>query len=98
MKYISTTDFTHTGNKPSSPKVGVLITNLGTPNAPTAKALKPYLKQFLSDPRVVEAPRLLWWFILNLVILTFRPAKAAKAYKKVWIVSTICCCNHSQYF
>ncbi len=65
-------------------KVGVLITNLGTPEAPTAKALKPYLKQFLSDPRVVEIPRLLWWLILNLIILNVRPKKSAKAYEEVW--------------
>lgn len=65
-------------------KVGVLITNLGTPDAPTAKALRPYLKQFLSDPRVIEIPRLLWWCILNLVILVIRPPRSAHAYKSVW--------------
>lgn len=65
-------------------RIGVLITNLGTPEAPTAKALRPYLKQFLSDPRVVEIPRLLWWFILNFVILNIRPRRSAKAYKGVW--------------
>ena len=65
-------------------KVGVLITNLGTPNAPTAKALKPYLKEFLSDPRVVEFPRLIWWLILNGIILNVRPRKSAQAYQTVW--------------
>ncbi|WP_188151975.1 ferrochelatase [Teredinibacter waterburyi] len=65
-------------------KVGVLICNLGTPAAPTKQALRPYLKQFLSDPRVVEIPRLIWWFILNVIILNIRPAKSAKAYQQVW--------------
>lgn len=65
-------------------KIGILVTNLGTPEAPTAKALRPYLKQFLSDPRVVEIPRLLWLCILNGIILNLRPAKSAQAYAKVW--------------
>ncbi|MFC6440863.1 ferrochelatase [Bowmanella sp. JS7-9] len=65
-------------------KIGVLITNLGTPQAPTKQALKPYLKQFLSDPRVVEVPRLLWWFILNGIILNVRPKRSAHAYASVW--------------
>ncbi len=64
--------------------IGILLTNLGTPAAPSAKALRPYLKQFLSDPRVVEVPRLLWWLILNGIILNVRPAKSAKAYASVW--------------
>ncbi len=66
------------------PTIGVLVTNLGTPAAPTAAALKPYLKQFLSDRRVVDLPRLLWWPILNLVILNLRPKKSAEAYSEVW--------------
>jgi len=65
-------------------KRGVLLVNLGTPEAPTAQALRPYLKQFLSDPRVVEIPRLIWWFILNLVILPFRPKRSAEAYASIW--------------
>jgi ferrochelatase len=65
-------------------RVGVLVTNLGTPGAPTAAALRPYLKQFLSDHRVVDVPRMLWWFILNLIILNVRPRKSAVAYAKVW--------------
>ncbi|TXS89851.1 ferrochelatase [Parahaliea maris] len=64
--------------------VGVLITNLGTPDAPTTGALRRYLKQFLSDPRVVEVPRLLWWFILNGIILNVRPSRSAAAYREVW--------------
>jgi ferrochelatase len=66
------------------PKAGVLLINLGTPDAPTATAVRPYLKEFLSDPRVVELPRLLWWPILNLVILNTRPAKSAEKYAQIW--------------
>lgn len=65
-------------------KTGVLITNLGTPSAPTKQALKPYLKQFLSDPRIVEIPRLVWWCILNGIILNVRPAKSARSYASIW--------------
>lgn len=80
MKYIGTENFDHE----QAPKVGILLTNLGTPQAPEKKPLRTYLKQFLSDPRVVEVPRLLWWFILNGVILNIRPARSAAAYKTVW--------------
>lgn len=66
-------------------KIGVLLINLGTPDAPTAKALKPYLKQFLSDPRVIEAPRWIWWFILNGIILNTRPRKSAEKYAQIWM-------------
>ena len=69
----------------TAPRTGVLLVNLGTPAAPTAAALRPYLKQFLSDPRVVEIPRLLWWPILNGIILTLRPAASAKKYASVWM-------------
>ncbi len=65
-------------------KVGILLANLGTPDAPTAKALRPYLRQFLSDTRVVEIPRLIWWFILNGIILLVRPKKSAEKYAQVW--------------
>lgn len=65
-------------------KTGVLLTNLGTPEAPTAVAVRPYLRQFLSDPRVVEIPPLLWKPILNLFILTTRPKKSAEKYAKIW--------------
>ena len=65
-------------------KIGVLMINLGTPDAPTAKALRAYLKQFLSEPRIVEFPRWLWWFILNGIILNVRPAKSAKKYEQIW--------------
>lgn len=65
-------------------KVGILIANLGTPDTPTAKALRPYLRQFLSDTRVVEIPRAIWWFILNGIILVIRPKKSAAKYAQVW--------------
>lgn len=66
------------------PKVGILLANLGTPDEPTAKALRPYLKQFLSDTRVIEIPRAIWWFILNGIILNTRPKKSAEKYAMVW--------------
>ncbi|GAA6144177.1 ferrochelatase [Thalassolituus maritimus] len=68
----------------NKPPFGVLIANLGTPEAPTAKAVRAYLREFLSDRRVVDVPRILWWLILNLVILVIRPPRVAKAYAKVW--------------
>ena len=68
----------------SAPRTGVLLVNLGTPDAPTPAALRRYLAEFLSDPRVVEIPRLLWWLILNGVILRVRPAKSAAKYASVW--------------
>jgi ferrochelatase len=66
------------------PRVGVLLANLGTPQAPTAAALRRYLAQFLSDPRVVEIPRALWWPILHGIILRVRPRKSAAKYATVW--------------
>ncbi len=66
------------------PRIGVLLVNLGTPEAPTAPAVKLYLKQFLSDRRVVEIPAILWQPILRGIILNTRPKKSAKAYAKVW--------------
>jgi len=65
-------------------KVGILLANLGTPDAPTAKALHRYLKQFLMDRRVVEIPRFIWWWILNCIILVIRPKKSAEKYAQVW--------------
>ncbi|MBT8143603.1 MAG: ferrochelatase [Gammaproteobacteria bacterium] len=66
------------------PGVGVLVSNLGTPDAPTARALRRYLGEFLADPRVVELPRPLWRLILHGVILRTRPRRSAAAYEKVW--------------
>ena len=68
------------------PKTGVLITNLGSPDAPNKKALKKYLKQFLNDPRVIQpvVGKWVWWFILNGIILNTRPKKSAKLYQSIW--------------
>ncbi|QHM70179.1 ferrochelatase [Mixta intestinalis] len=66
-------------------KPGVLLVNLGTPDAPTAPAVKRYLKQFLSDRRVVDTPRWLWWPILNGIILPIRSPRVAKLYASVWM-------------
>ena len=71
----------------SPPRIGLLIANLGTPDAPEAPALRRYLKQFLSDPRVVEIPRLVWWLILNGIILNTRPKRSAEKYAKVWMAN-----------
>jgi protoporphyrin/coproporphyrin ferrochelatase len=68
----------------ATPKIGVLLVNLGTPDAPTTSAVKRYLKQFLSDRRVVEIPPIIWQPILRGIILNTRPQKSAKAYAKVW--------------
>jgi protoporphyrin/coproporphyrin ferrochelatase len=65
-------------------RTAVLLVQLGTPAAPTASAVRPYLKQFLSDPRVVEIPKLLWQCILRGIILNLRPAKSAAKYAAVW--------------
>ena len=65
-------------------RVAVLLVNLGTPDAPTAPALRRYLAEFLADPRVVEIPRPLWWLILHGVILRTRPAKSAAKYASIW--------------
>jgi len=69
---------------PMSETTGVLLTNLGTPDAPTTPALRRYLREFLWDPRVIELPRWKWWLILNLFVLTTRPKKSAAAYREVW--------------
>lgn len=79
-KYQSISDFAH--DAPSC--TGILITNLGTPDAPTPAAVRRYLAEFLSDPRVVELPRWLWQAVLHGVILRIRPAKAARAYRAIW--------------
>lgn len=78
--YRGAVDFRHDSN----PAVGVMLTNLGTPQAPTPAALRRYLAEFLADPRVVEVPRALWWLILHGVILRTRPRRSARAYRKVW--------------
>jgi ferrochelatase len=80
MAYLPEPDFRHAGYA----KIGILLINLGTPEAPTARAVRPYLKQFLSDPRVVEIPRAIWWLILNGIILNVRPQKSAAKYATIW--------------
>ena len=65
-------------------RIGVLLSNLGTPDKPQRKELRVYLKEFLSDPRVIETPKLIWQIILNGIILNTRPQKSAKNYQKVW--------------
>ena len=79
-KYFGENDYQHG----SEDKTGILLTNLGTPDSPTAKAVKPYLKEFLSDPRVIELPKVLWQVILRGIILQIRPRRSAKIYKSVW--------------
>ncbi|MEA1890370.1 MAG: ferrochelatase [Pseudomonadota bacterium] len=65
-------------------RIGVMLVNLGTPDDTSVSAVRRYLDQFLSDPRVVEFPRFLWWLVMHLFILRFRPRKVAQAYKTVW--------------
>ena len=65
-------------------KTGVLLVQLGTPDAPTAAALRPYLRQFLGDPRVIEAPRWKWSLVLNLFVLPFRSGASAAKYRRIW--------------
>ena len=65
-------------------ETAVVLVNLGTPDAPTAGAVRRYLQQFLSDPRVIEIPKLLWWFILHGLILPFRSSKSAHKYAAIW--------------
>ena len=67
-----------------APRTAIVLCNLGTPDEPTAPALRRYLAEFLSDPRVVEIPKALWWLILHGVILRTRPAKSAAKYASVW--------------
>lgn len=79
-KYIGSPDYAHG----SAPRMGVLLVNLGTPDDPSTRSVRRYLAEFLSDPRVIEAPRLLWWLILHGIILRTRPRRSAHAYQKIW--------------
>lgn len=63
---------------------GIVLVNLGTPDAPTTPAVRRYLREFLSDTRVIEIPKPVWWVILNLFVLPFRPSKSAHAYQSIW--------------
>ncbi|MBK8959848.1 MAG: ferrochelatase [Proteobacteria bacterium] len=78
--YAGTPDYAHGQRQ----RLGVLVCNLGTPDAPTPRAVRRYLAEFLSDPRVIETPRWLWWPILHGVILNIRPRRSAHAYAKIW--------------
>ncbi|HYP68055.1 MAG TPA: ferrochelatase [Thiobacillaceae bacterium] len=80
MSYLPEPEFTHG----SLARTGILLVNLGTPEAPTPAALRAYLKEFLFDPRVVEIPKPLWWLILNGIVLNVRPKKSAKKYASIW--------------
>ena len=80
MGFTSEPDYVHG----TPPRTAIVLCNLGTPDAPTPAALRRFLGEFLSDRRVVEIPRLLWWLILNGVILRVRPAKSAKKYESIW--------------
>jgi ferrochelatase len=84
MPFATEPPFTH-GPGVSAPRTAILLCNLGTPDAPTAPALRRYLAEFLSDPRVVEIPRALWMLILHGIILRVRPAKSARKYATVWM-------------
>jgi len=80
MQYQGEADYQHG----SAERLGILLLNLGTPDAPDTPSLRRYLKEFLSDPRVIELPKWKWWPILNLIVLRTRPAKSAAAYREVW--------------
>ena len=80
MTYLKEPEYTHG----QQARPGILLVNLGTPEAPTPQALRTYLKEFLSDPRVVEIPRAVWWLILNGIILNTRPKKSAAKYAAIW--------------
>ncbi len=80
MRYVSSPDFQHDGAE----RIGILLVNSGTPEAPTAAAVRRFLRRFLSDPRVVELPRLLWLPLLYGVILPLRPARIAPRYRRIW--------------
>jgi protoporphyrin/coproporphyrin ferrochelatase len=93
-RYLGSEGFRHG----TAEKLGILVTNLGTPDAPERSALRRYLKEFLWDPRVVEAPRPVWWLILNGIILNTRPSRSAEAYRTVWTEegSPLLTCSRAQ--
>jgi ferrochelatase len=71
-------------SSPPAPLTGIVLVNLGTPQEPTAAAVRRFLAEFLWDRRVVDTPRWLWWLVLHGVILRVRPARSARAYRKIW--------------
>ena len=84
MSFAPEPPFTHGQAPDANATTAVLYCNLGTPDAPTASALRPYLSQFLSDHRVIEIPKAVWWFILHGIILRIRPKKSAAKYASIW--------------
>lgn len=80
LKYQGREDFSHD----KSGSIGVLVVNLGSPDAPTRSAVRKYLAEFLGDPRVVEIPKPVWWLILHGLVLNTRPSKSAHAYQQIW--------------
>src|SRR5215211_4103268 len=65
-------------------RIGVLLVNLGSPSGPDYWSVRRYLKEFLSDRRVIEVARPIWWLVLNFVVLSTRPQKSGRAYSEVW--------------
>ena len=80
MKFKGEQNFQHENEQ----KKGVLITYLGTPDSPDVLSVRRYLKEFLSDPRIIEVPKIIWWFVLNIFILNFRSFNSARLYKSIW--------------
>ena len=80
MKFKGEQNFQHENEQ----KKGVLITYLGTPDSPDVFSVRRYLKEFLSDPRIIEVPKIIWWFVLNIFILNFRSFNSARLYKSIW--------------
>ena len=81
MSFLGEENFSHEDKQ----KIGVIICNLGSPDSYSAKDVRKYLREFLSDTRVIEVPKIIWWLVLNLFILPFRPRKSAALYKSVWL-------------
>ena len=80
MKFNGEQNFQHENEQ----KKGVLIAYLGTPDSPDVLSVRRYLKEFLSDPRIIEVPKIIWWFVLNIFILNFRSFNSARLYKSIW--------------
>ncbi len=80
MKFKGEQNFHHENEQ----KKGVLIAYLGTPDSPDVLSVRRYLKEFLSDPRIIEVPKIIWWFVLNIFILNFRSFNSARLYKSIW--------------
>jgi ferrochelatase len=80
MKFKGEQHFQHENEQ----KKGVLIAYLGTPDSPDVLSVRRYLKEFLSDPRIIEVPKIIWWFVLNIFILNFRSFNSARLYKSIW--------------